>query len=329
LSAASTPSGAGLGAGHDTGHDTGHAPSPRRPLVRAESSAAIPASVAPWLLLAPFLLGALLFTILPLFNSVGLSTKQTFGPAFTVNVGAGNFAFLLGDPLFWVALRNTVIFTLGSVLIQLPLSLMLAMALNRPGLRGRAFFRVALFSPVLVGVVFVGMIFAVLLDKRTGLINQALHATIGFDLDFPWLESYIMPSLIIATTWQYVGFNMVYFLAALQNVSQELNEAALLDGAGPFSRFRHVVVPAILPVGTFVVLLSIVGSFQLFELPYILLNGTGGPENRGLTLVMYLYQTGFQTGDLGYASAIGWVMAIILAACAAAQRFISSKGEAR
>lgn len=286
-----------------------------------------PIAIAPWLLMAPFLLGVLVFTLVPLVSSVHLSTRQTFGPEFSTGVGAGNFTFLASDPLFWTALRNTVVFTLGSVLIQLPLSLLLALALNRPNLRGRTFFRVSLFSPVLVGVVFVGMIFAVIFDKRTGLINRALHATIGWDIDFPWLESYIMPSLIIATTWQYVGFNMVYFLAALQNVSAELGEAAMLDGANAWNRFRHVILPAIMPVGTFVVLLSIIGSFQLFELPYILLNGTGGPENRGLTLVMYLYQTGFQTGDLGYASAIGWVMAIILGACAIGQRIVSKRGE--
>jgi len=290
-------------------------------------SRALPFPIAPWLLMAPFFFGVILFTLVPLVSSFQLSTRQTFGPEFSTNVGAGNFKFLASDPLFWTALRNTAVFTLGSVLIQLPLSLLLALALNRPNLRGRTFFRVSLFSPVLVGAVFVGMIFAVIFDKRTGLINRALHAAFGWDIDFPWLEDYVMPSLIIATTWQYVGFNMVYFLAALQNVSAELGEAAMLDGANAWNRFRHVILPAIMPVGTFVVLLSIIGSFQLFELPYILLNGTGGPQNRGLTLVMYLYQTGFQTGDLGYASAIGWVMALILGACAIGHRVVSKRGE--
>jgi len=283
--------------------------------------------LAPWLLLSPFLAGLVVFTALPLALSVWLSVRQTYGPAHSVWVGASNFEHLLGDSLFWRALGNTVVFTLGSVFIQLPLSLLLAMVLNRPGLRGRAFFRLVLFSPVLVGVVFVAMIFAVIFEKQTGLLNRSLHGAFGWGLDFPWLEVYVMPALILATLWQYVGFNMVYFLAALQNVSKELGEAALMDGAGAWTRFRHVVVPAIRPVGTFVVLLSIIGSFQLFELPYILMNGTGGPENRGLTLVMYLYQTGFQTGDLGYASAIGWVMTAVLALCAIGQRAISRGSE--
>lgn len=287
------------------------------------------ARLAPWLMLAPFLFVFAVFVLWPLASSVTLSTQQTFGPDTSRFVGLGNFEQLLKDPLFWRALRNTVVFTLGSVLIQLPISLLLAMALNHPRLRGRAFFRMVIFSPVLVGVVFVAMIFAVLFDKRTGLINTSLHALIGWDLDFAWLDTYVMASLVLATLWQYAGYNMVYFLAALQNVPRDVQEAAVIDGAGPWSRFRHVILPAIRPVATFVVLLSILGCFQLFELPYILLNGTSGPDNRGLTLVMYLYQTGFQTGDLGYASAIGWVIALVLGAVAILQYSLDRRAVAR
>ncbi len=285
-------------------------------------------ATAPWLLLAPFLAVFAVFTLYPALSSVWLSTRQTFGPGVSLPVGGSNYANLLKDPSFWTALRNTVVFTLGSVFIQLPLSLLLALLLNRPNIRGRAFFRVVLFSPVLVGVVFVGMLFFVLFEKRTGLVNRLLHGAFHWDLDFPWLETYVMPALIVATLWQYVGFNMVYFLAALQNVPKELEEASRMDTASAFSRFRHVTLPAIIPVGTFVVLLSIIGSFQLFELPFILMNGTGGPENRGLTLVMYLYQTGFQTGDLGFASAIGWLMTLVLGVCAIGQRLVSRRSEA-
>jgi ABC-type sugar transport system permease subunit len=124
----------------------------------------------------------------------------------------------------------------------------------------------------------------------------------------------------------WVGFNMIYFLAALQNVSKDLSEAATLDGAGPFRRFVSVIVPAIRPIAGFVVLLSVIGSFQLFELPWILLNNAGGPDNSGLTIMSYLYQMGFESGDLGYASAIGWILAVVLIGCAAVNRF-TSRGE--
>jgi ABC-type sugar transport system permease subunit len=281
---------------------------------------------APWFFLLPFIAIFGVFTLVPLLDAIRLAFRQTYGPGFSKPVGLDNFIHLASDPLFWTAAKNTVLFTAGSVFIQLPLSLLLAMVLNRPGIRGRAALRLVFFAPSLVGVVFVAMIFLMLLEKRTGLINVALHATIGLDLDFPWLETHIMPALILATLWQYVGFNMLYFLAALQNVSQELVEAATLDGAGPLGRFWNVTVPSIRPIATFVILLSIIGSFQLFELPFVLLQGSGGPSNRGLTIVMDLYQTGVETGDLGYASAIGWTMGLALIGFAVAQRILA-RGE--
>lgn len=296
----------------------------RRDATRASSGAA---GWQGWVLLSPFLLCFCVFSLWPLINAARLATQQTYGPGFSRFVGLENFSQLLHDPMFWTALKNTSVFTLLSVLVQMPLALGLAMLLNRPGLRGRGVMRLVLFSPVLVGVVFTAMIFAVLLEKRTGLINIALHHAIGWDLDFAWLERGVMSSLVLATAWQYTGFNMVYFLAALQTVPEELKQAARLDGAGPWARFRHVTLPAIRPVAMFVVLLCIIGSFQIFELPYILLNGGAGPDNRGLTLVMYLYQTGFQTGDLGYAAAIGWMIALILATFGIVQRVLASRHE--
>ncbi len=283
----------------------------------------------PWLFLAPFLVTIAVFLAWPLIQSVLLSMQQTYGPRTTRWIGFENFTFLLGDPLFWKALRNTVVFACGSVFLQLPLSLGLAMLLNRPGLKGRAFFRLIFFAPSLVGLVFVGLMFALMFEKRTGMINVALHALFAsFNPEFPWLQEYVMPALILAALWLYVGFNMIYFLAALQHVPAELMEAAALDGAGPWQRFRHVVVPEIMPVVSFVVLLSLLGSFQLFELPFILLNGPG-PDNSGLTIVMYLYQMGFSANDLGYASAIGWMLALMLGTFALGQRLWMKKEEAK
>lgn len=278
-------------------------------------------TLAAYGLLAPFLLLFVLFTAYPIGRSLLLSTQQTFGPGTEVNVGLANYQAIFRDPLFYKALTNTTIFTLGSVFIQLPLSLGLAILLNRPGLRGRSFFRLIFFAPSLVGLVFVAMIFSLLLEKRTGLLNQALHAAVGFPLDFPWMQQVAMGALIIAALWMYVGFNMVYFLAALQNVSRELDEAAQIDGAGPWQRFLNVTLPAIAPVGAFVVLLSVIGSFQLFELPWIMFQGPGY-DNRALTVVMYLFQAGFEVGDLGYASAVGWVLAVILIGAAGVQRLL-------
>lgn len=290
-------------------------------------NASKPLPWAPWIFLAPFLLTFGIFTLWPLLQSISLSLHQTYGPRASVFVGLENFRYLFSDPLFWTALRNTLAFTCGSIFLQMPAALGLALLLNRKDLRGRSLFRLIFFAPSLVGMVFAGMLFGLIFEKRTGLLNLALQAIFpNFNIEFPWLQNYVMAALILSALWMYAGFNMVYFLAALQSVPSELLESAAIDGAGPWHRFSHITLPHILPVAGFVVLLSVIGSIQLFELPFVMLGG-GGPEDRGLTLVMYLYQIGFLTGDLGYASAIGWVVALILAGFALLQGRLSREVE--
>ncbi|MBI2498298.1 MAG: sugar ABC transporter permease [Opitutae bacterium] len=284
---------------------------------------------APWVYIGPFLILFGVFTAWPLLQSLVLAFQQTYGPGTTRWVGTQNFEYLLSDPLFWRALANTARYTLGSLFIQLPLALGLALLLNRPGIRGRGFFRLVFFTPSLVGLPFVAILFAPIFEKRTGLLNVVLHyLTAGaWNPEFAWTQNYVMSSLVLAALWMFVGFNMVYFLAALQNVSKEQLEAAAIDGCSAWQRFWHVVLPEIRSVAGFVTLLSVLGSLQIFELAFILLNSTAGPDNRGLTVVMYLYQTGFLAGDLGYASAIGWVLALMLMGVAVLQRRLTRKYE--
>ena len=274
-----------------------------------------------WVMLAPFLLLFAVFVVYPLIQSAFLAANQTFGPGTRTYVGTKNFELLFRDPVFWKAIRNTFIYALGSLFIQLPMAFALALALNSPKLKGRSFYRLIFFSPQLMGLVFVSILGALAFEKRAGLVNQALAwITQNPDLlDIDWLQQHVMATLILISLWLYVGFNMIYFLAALQSVDKSLMEAAEIDGAGPMGKLRHVIFPSVKPVATFVVLLSMIGSLQLFELPYILLENTGGPDNSGLTIVMYLYQNGFDLGDLGYASAIGWALALILICLALVQ----------
>ncbi len=268
---------------------------------------------APYVFISPFVILFCVFMAYPLAQSIRYAFLATNGPKITEFVGLDNFRFLLEDPDFWTALKNTAAFAFFSVFLQLPLSLGLAVLLNSRWLRGRNFFRLAFFSPHLVGQVFVAVLFSLIFAPRFGLLNRALDAVFGFGLDTRWLmnPSLVMPALVLAALWMYVGFNMIYFLAALQAVDRDLYEAAQIDGAGRWRQFLHVTLPSIKPVAVFVVLMSTIGSFQLFELPFVLLGGPG-PDNAGLTIVMYLYQTGFKTGDLGYASAIGWVLVLII-----------------
>ncbi|MFP4052674.1 MAG: carbohydrate ABC transporter permease [Phycisphaerae bacterium] len=267
---------------------------------------------APYLFVLPFIVTFSIFGLYPIVKSLYLAFFVTAGPTSKTFAGLGNFTFLLSDPIFWKAARNTAVFALASVCLQLPLSLFLAVLLHERALRGRNAFRLAIFAPRLVGMVFVGVLFSLIFNARNGLLNVALEYFFGLPRTIEWLNqsSLIMPALILTALWMYVGFNMIYFLAALQAVDQTLYEAAMVDGANAWQRFWHVTLPGIKPVAVFVVVLSTIGSFQLFELPYIMLGNGPGPDDAGLTIVMYLYQNGFISGDLGYASTIGWTLAI-------------------
>ena len=279
---------------------------------------------APFVFLSPYVLLTLLFFIYPLAYSTVLAFYQTNGPHSKVFVGFDNFRFILSDPDFGVALMNTGLFACASIFIQLPLSLALAMMLNARNDRFKSLFRLAIFAPNLVGQVFVGILFLMLFTPRYGLFNQFLQMLTGWGLEQQWLgkPELVMPAIVICSLWMYVGFNMIYFLAALQNVDASLVEAAKIDGAGPRSIFWNVTRPAITPVATFVIVTSTIGSFNLFELPYTLLQGAG-PKNSGLFAVTYLYQYGFDNGDLGTAAAVAWVLAILILSISLIQIFIS------
>ena len=267
----------------------------------------------PWLFLAPFIVLSLVFFCWPLVDAAVLAFHQTNGPRSQVWVGIDNFRFVLGDADFHRAVLNTVVFTLCSLCIQLPLALLLALLLAESRSRWAQVARLVLFSPQLTGQIFVGIMFSVLFMPRYGLVNQGLQGLLGWGLEREWLTTpgLVMPAIVLASLWMYVGFNMIYFLAALQNVDKSLEEAARIDGANRWQVFRHVTLPAIRPVTIFVVVTSTIGSLQLFELPFALLKGPG-PNNSGLTIVGYLYNTAFGAGDLGTGAAVGWILAFLI-----------------
>jgi ABC-type sugar transport system permease subunit len=277
----------------------------------------------PYLFLSPYFLLTAVFFIYPLAYSAQLSLYYTNGPTHRSFVGLDNFRFVLTDRDFYTALFNTVIFAASSIFIQLPLSLGMAMMLNARHDRFKGLFRLAIFAPNLVGQVFVGILFMMLFTPRYGLFNQFLQTLVGWGLEERWLAdpTLVMPAIVICSLWMYVGFNMIYFLAALQSVDASLVEAAKIDGAGPASIFWNVTRPAIMPVATFVVVTSTIGSFNLYELPNTLLQGAG-PKNSGLFAVTYLYGF-FNAQDLGTAAAVSWVQAAIILSVSMVQIFLS------
>jgi ABC-type sugar transport system permease subunit len=268
---------------------------------------------APYLFVSPFVIIFSIFLLYPLGRSLYLSFHKTFGPRDAVFVGWSNYRFLLRhDLLFGLAVVNTLAYTIAFLAIQIPLSLGLAVLLNSRQVRFRSLFRFSFFSSYLVGQVFVGVIFYQLFSAD-GLVNHVLSLIFRHPIQIPWLTSsaMVLPSILIASLWLATGYGMVYFLAALQAIDPGLYEAADMDGAGSWSKFFHVTLPGIRPMLAYMVLIGAIGGFQLFELPFVLLQGAG-PGGRGMTIVMYLFIMGFSSGDLGYASAIGWTLVAIL-----------------
>jgi ABC-type sugar transport system permease subunit len=272
--------------------------------------------LAPYLFIAPYLVVTAVFMLYPLLNAAMLTFYQTNGPASRVFIGVDNFSFLAQDPMFHTALWNTTLFAAASVFLQLPLSMGLALLLNSGKSRAKAFFRLVLFSPNLVGQIFVGVLFMVMFTPRYGMINRFFHELLGWGLEEKWLQdpALVMPAVVLTALWVWVGFNMIYFLAALQTVDKSLEEAARIDGANRFQVFWYVTLPSIRHVVIFVVVTSIIGSYQLFELPLTLFPESAGkgPDNSALTVINYLYEVGFNKGDLGLGSAVGWVVAVVI-----------------
>ena len=290
-------------------------PSVSKPAERPARWATKPARpIAPYLFLAPFLLIFGVFFLYPLALSLLMSVRTYAGPREHRFVGANQFTFIFGDVFFWVAVANTISYTLLFLLFQIPLSLGLALAVNSRRLRGRALFRLALLLPFLVGNVLVAVLFTFLLAPRQGLVNQAIALvapTVGADLNWKTDPFLATAAIVMAGLWLSVGWGMVYLLAALQAVDPALYEAAQVDGANRWRRFRHVTLPGIRPVLAYLILVGTVGGLQLFELPYVFFQGLG-PKLRGLTVVQYLVLRGFDRGDLGMASAVGWILVALI-----------------
>ncbi len=211
--------------------------------------------------------------------------------------------------LFWEIVLNTLVFTVWSVGLTLVLGLALALLINQP-LRFRNAARAALFSPVVMSGAVVAVVWSYIFDPRYGLIDQLL-GLVG--LNSPdWLGStrWAMPAVIIVYVWKNLGYAVVIYLAGLQGIPRELYDAALVDGAGPWARFRHVTLPGLSPVAFFLSVTSVLATFQAFDIIKVLTEG--GPVNATTTLIFYLYELGFVTYDAGKAGVIAVVLFLIM-----------------
>ncbi|MCJ7987385.1 sugar ABC transporter permease [Priestia sp. OVL9] len=262
----------------------------------------------PYLFIAPALLLFALFTIYPIFSSFVLSFQSMEGGKY-VFTRLSNYTRLLGDDIFWKALGNTGIILIVQVPVMILLALVLANALNSQLLRLKGFFRVSFFLPAVTSLVAYSILFSIILQDE-GIMNTIL-GFFGIDA-IQWLGDpfWAKVSIIVAMTWRWTGYNMVIFLAALQSLSHEVYEAADLDGANRIQKFFHVTVPQLKPVILFATILSTIGTLQLFDEPFNLTKG--GPADSTMTLGLYIYQNGFKYFDFGYASAIAYVVVLLV-----------------
>jgi multiple sugar transport system permease protein len=269
-----------------------------------------------WLFILPSLIGFLIFTAGPVVAAGVISLLNWNLFSAPTWAGLKNFARLGPDPTFWSALGNTAYFTLVSVPVTMVVSLALALLLNQ-GLRRVAIFRSLLLLPYATITVAVAFVWIWLYIPHDGLINSVL-GLVGIDGP-AWLISdhWAMPALIAMSVWKSFGFGMVVFLAGLQAIPQQLYEAAKVDGSSSWQTFRSVTLPLLSPALFFVVVTSIIGSFQVFDQALIMTNG--GPGSRTTTLVMYIYRTGFENYDQGYAAAQSLVLFAFIAAITAFQ----------
>ena len=276
--------------------------------------------VVGWTLAAPALAVIAVFFALPVVMGLALSLTDfdLYGLAdlSTVRfVGLDNYLRLLQTPPFWQALANTLYFVAVGVPVSIGLSLATALLLNARVAKWQGFFRTALFAPVVTTVVAVAVIWRYLLHTRYGLINQALGA-IGID-PVDWLGDphWSMPAIILFAAWKNFGYNMVILLAALQAIPGELYESARVDGAGSLRVFTDLTFSLLTPTLVMVGILTLAGYFQLFAEPYVMTQG--GPLRSTVSVLYFMYEEGFRWWNLGYASAVAFLLFLIVFAVSA------------
>ena len=283
-----------------------------------------------WLFVSPALLTIGLFFLLPVVAALLLSfTDFDIYALRTLEnariVGLDNYIALLRDPLFWTALRNTLYFVLVGGPLSVAVSLGAALLVSARLVRFKGFFRTVYFAPVVTTLVAVAVVWRYIYHPRSGLLNYALGFLGIGPIDWLGDPAWAMPSIILLAVWKNFGYNMVIFIAGLQAIPDYLYEAAELDGAGPWQRFRHVTLPALAPTFLFVALLTMIGYFQLFAEPYVMTQG--GPLHATYSVVLFMYEQGFRWWNMGFAAAIAFVLFLIILAATLLQLRLQPRGE--
>lgn len=263
-----------------------------------------------YILLLPIFILYFIFTIIPVGMSIYLSFTEYSGFGSPKWLKLENYTYILNDSLSIKALFNTLYFTAGTVLFSIVIALLLAVLLNHP-LKGRAVFRNIVYLPVVTPMLAVAFVWKFIYDlSPSGLLNYGL-SFLGIRSQ-QWLSNvgFAMPAVISVAVWKVVGYNMVIYLAGLQDIPEQLYEAAEIDGANALHKFLYITIPSLKPVTTFIFITSIIRGFQAFELIYGMTEG--GPVNSTMTLAYLIYMRGFRSLNLGGASALAILLGVIV-----------------
>ncbi len=281
--------------------------------------------ISGYLYISPFFILFGIFGVFPIIFTAYISFHKWNILGAKEFIGFKNYQMLFTDPIFWKALGNTFSIWIISTLPQLFMALIFAFILNQAFLKGREFFRLAVFLPNITSVVAVAIIFGAIFGQQYGILNYLL-SFFGID-PINWRASVIGTHVSIAAMvmWRWTGYNTIIYLAALQSIPKDLYEAATIDGASKAQQFFHITIPMIRPMIIFTVILSTIGGMQIFAEPLMFSGAGGGAIKQGLTMTLYLYEEAFTRNSFGYASAIAWVLFLIIVGFSLINLFITKR----
>lgn len=267
-------------------------------------------NVVPYVLLLPFIVFFLVFRLWPIIWSFLISFGDYFGGDITF-IGLDNYRELLNDRVFWIAAKNTFYFVAVYNVIMISLAMIVAVIVKSPKIRGRNIYRSIYFMPMAMMLPVVAIVFDMIFARNIGLFS-VVYSMFGAEFKARWFSDpdMAMWGIIIMRVWRGMGYYCAYFLAGLSGISNEIYEAAQIDGAGVVRTFFRITLPLMKPMLMFVIIMSTILSFEIFDEPWILTQG--GPANSTLTLQIYLYQTSFLDGNLGKGSAVAYIMTLFM-----------------
>lgn len=266
-------------------------------------------TIAPYVFISPFIIVFVVFFIYPAI-STAIMSFQTVLPGQVEFIGFENYKNLL-NPTFFKAIKNSMVYTVLTIALLIPVPMILACFLNSSKMIGKNFFRSTLFIPALTSAVVAATVFRLIFGELPGALMNQIIGVFGFE-PVRWLkmQSTSFGTLVFLACWKWTGVNVLYFLSGLQNIPQEVNESASLDGATIFQRFMHITMPMLRPITIYVLTISIYGGMAMFTESYMIFGSNKSPNDMGLTIIGYLYRQGWEQNNIGFGSAIGIVLLI-------------------